>query len=273
MVFHFILACLLNFLFGVTAKPFASELYISNIETTSLNNQPLVDRSAQQDNSFSDFSNMGDISVFGDDPDMFSSTPEISGDDTALLNDEVYPLNQYSPGLDVYIKEPAASDAETLDMFAASSAELPTLCESGKDLDSFMSNPNTLTGRNLIDDFFDFRIPGEILAPNKLCPNPMETKKSPQSTEPTSKLPFRIPFPDFNGKRCRVGIGEVPSYALCCFLPEDGNKEHACYPGKVTFFSSSHFFCASRLSIYLPFIILHFRYSQPIIFYYSFCPM
>lgn len=242
MSLHLILVYLLGFLSGATAKSVAPELYITGIGIGSSNDQPLVDRSAQQDNTYSDFSSVGDISVFGDNPDSFPTTPGESGDDLALLDGEVYSLNQQNPQLGEdhgNTEGLAGQDPGNLDLFVESSAEVAPSCGGGDDLDSFINNPSTLTSRNLIDDSFDLRIPEEILAPNKLCPNPLDEK--PTSPE-NGKLPFRIPLPDYGGKRCRMEVGEGPLYALCCWLPESGNKEHACYPGTVSFsFSLSVF--------------------------------
>lgn len=259
MSIHLVLVCLLNFLFEVAAKPFMPELHISNIAKISLINQPLVVRTPQDD-LFSDISNAGDISVFGDNPDLFPSTPEISGDDLALLDSDVYPVNQDILALDVYngnTEELTAQGPENFDLFVGSSdqvAELPALCPGGHSFDPFIIDKlTTLTSRNLIDDYFDLQIPEEILAPNQLCPNPSDTKKSsPQSTENTSKLLFRVPLPDLAGKRCRIGIGESPYYALCCFMAGNENRENACYPGKCVFLP--FFFCLHGLNLDLSFL-------------------
>lgn len=240
MPFHLLLVCLLDFLSEVTTKPLAPELYVSSTAGTSLNNRPLVGRSPQQYDLFSEVSNTGDTSVFVDNLDLFSSTPRVSGNDVAFLDTEVYPLYQNNPSLDIHYEiteGQAVQDPDNLDLFVESigeTAELPPLCEGGDNFDSFIEIPSVLTGRNLIDDLFDFRIPEQILTPNQLCPNPQDTRKSaPQSTEDTSRLPFRVPLPDLAGKICRYELGEGPLYALCCFMEADGNRENACYPGRV----------------------------------------
>lgn len=253
--------CPLVFLFEVTAKPFTPELYIGNIATKFLNNRPLVGRSPQQKDLFSAISDTGDVSVFDNNPELFPSTPEVSGNDIALFDSEDYSLDQESPGLNIHdgnTEGQAAQDPKSLDLFVGSigeSAELPTSCEGGNNLDSFVDNPSILTGRNLIDDVFDLRIPDEILAPKQLCPIPQDTKKpSSQPTENTSRLPFRVPSPDLAGTRCRVENGEGPMYALCCFMEGDENQENACYPGKVVFF-----------------FLFFLRLNLPFFFFYDFC--
>ena len=205
----------------------------------------MIGRSPQQENLFSDVSDAGDISVFGDDPELFPSISGVPGNDIALLDSEDYSLDQESPELDLYEENAglqAAQDPENLDLFVGSigeSAELATSCEGGNNLDSFVDDSNMLIGRNLIDENFDLRIPDEILAPKQLCPNPQDTKESSsEPTENTSKLPFRVPLPDLAGKRCRMEDGEGPMYALCCFMAGNGYQENACYPGKVFFFFS-----------------------------------
>ena len=247
MPFHLLLVCLLDFPSEVTAKPFAPGLYISSTAGTSFKNSPLVSRSPQQNDLFSEVYNTEDISTFVDNPDLFSSTSGVSGNDIAFLDTEVYPPYQDNPDLDIHenpegqaAQYPENLDLENLDLLVGSideTAELSPLCEGGDNLDSFVENPGMLTGRNLIEDYFDFRVPEEILTPNQLCPNPQDTKKSsPQSTEDTSKLPFRVPLPDLAGKICRYMLGEGPLYALCCFMEGEGNRENACYPGRVVFF-------------------------------------
>lgn len=240
MRLHLLLVYLLDCFFKVTAKPFGPELHISNTATSFWKNGPLTGRSPQQENIFSDISDAGDASVFVDNQELFPSIPGVSGNDIALLDSGSYSLDQESPEFDLYDENTglqAAQDPENPDLFVGStgeSVELATSCEGENDLDSFVDKPNMLTGRNLIDEFFDLRIPDEILAPKKLCPNPQDTKDSTsQPTENTSKLPFRVPLPDLAGKRCRIEDGEGPMYALCCFMEGNGNQENACYPGKV----------------------------------------
>lgn len=273
MLLHLHLICLLDFLFIVTAKPLAPELYISKRATISLNNRPLVGRSPQHDNLFSDNSNAADVSVFVDNPELFPPLAGASGNELALLDSEDHSIDQGSPELDLYDEDPglqAAQDPENLDMFVGSigeTAELPTSCEGGNNLDSYVDDPNMLTGRNLIDDFFNLRIPDEILAPKGFCPNPQDTKKSsPQSTEHASKLPFRVPLPDLAGKRCRIENGEGPMYALCCFMEGNGNQENACYPGNVVFL----LFWFLRLSLPSFVMTLNFPLLRPITFHRPF---
>lgn len=277
MFLHLLFTYLFYFLVEFAAKPVTPKAHISYGGISS-SNQLLLDRSPQQDEFFPDLSNTGDISAFGDEPTMFLSTPGLSGTDSALFDGEVSPLDPSGAGVDEYngdAEELTAQDPANLDMFADSSgegAEMSASCQEGDNIDSFVGDPSALISRNLIDDYFDLRIPGEMLAPHQLCPNPLGTKSpSTQSTEDNSNLPFRVPAPDLAGERCGIDIGEEPTYALCCFLPPDGNEEHACYPGKVFFFSFPSRFRAIKplFFFFWPFAFLCYTASGFLFAYFN----
>ena len=276
MFFHTSLVYLFNFFFEVTTKPAAPGLYISSSGTTSLKHQSLVGRSAQLDDFFSEFLTSGDTSILSDNQDVSSLTSGVWGNDLALFDSEVYSLDQNDPWLDEYIEnpeEPADQDLANPDMFLqpggefTEGADWSTLCEGGDNLDWFVDNPSTLVGRDMIDDFFDLRIPDEILTPDQFCPNPLSTQEPPpESTKDTSRLPFRIPLPDLAGSRCRIEDGEGPLYALCCFMQGNGIEENACFPGRV--FSLVSFISESSNSQFcLSFVILPIRFYQKVVDY------
>lgn len=241
----------LNLLCEIIANPITPKPYIGGIGrigTVSLDDRELVGRSVKQDVIFSDIIKRGDLSVFENNPEILSIESGASGGDTALFDSEVFSLDQDNPQPDSNndnIGTLASEDPGNLEQifpFSGGGSEVATSCQQEDDLDYFLNDFSMLTSRNLIDEYYDLRIPEGILAPNQLCPGPLN--KIPTTRQPTGnkKLPFPFPLPDYASTRCRVGLGEVPLYALCCYMADseyDGSEGNACYPGEIQIFFSA----------------------------------
>lgn len=271
---------LLNLLSETIANPVAPKRYIGGIGTVSLDHQKLDGRSAKQDTIYSDILTARDLSVFGDNSDMLSTKFEASGYDIALLDREVFSIDQDNPQPDSYdenIERLAGEDPGNLDQileFSGGDSEVVTSCQQEDNLDYFITDSSMLTSRNLIDEYFDLRIPEGILAPNQLCPGPLNENEIPTTRQPTEneRLPFPFPLPDYDSTRCRVGLGEIPLYALCCYMPDgefDSSEGNACYPGEIHFFfsvSSLFSACVSQSGIF--FINPSVRFSRLFFFFF-----
>ena len=243
---------LLNFLCGVIANPITPKPYIGGIGTVSLDDQELVGRSVKQDMIFLDIIKRGDLSVFENNTDILSTESGASGGDTALFDGEVFSLDQDNPQLDSnneIIGTLAGEDSGNLEQilsFSGGGSDVATSCQQEDDLGYVVDDFSLLTSRNLIDEYYDLLIPEGVLAPNQLCPGPLN--KIPTTRQPTEnrKLPFPFPLPDYTSSRCRVGLGEAPLYALCCYMADseyDSSEGNACYPGEIyiLFFSLGFF--------------------------------
>jgi hypothetical protein len=245
---------LLILLPNAIATSLVEEPSIDDIDISSLGDQ-LFTEDEKQDLIFSDTTMAEDGLLFSENLD---ATPwEISNDNTALLDYEVSQIESYNIPLDVYdnFEGIVAGGPESHHEFGFEDDywRIATSCQpDGDDTHSFIDNDSssTLTGRNLIDDYFNLRIPDEILSPKKSCPvRPWEEKpRRPTPPEPVG-FPFRWPDPDWEGKRCkRLGFNS-PVYALCCFWPDSGrdnSQGNVCYPGKSRVFlnlSSVTSFC------------------------------
>lgn len=234
MFFQFVIHDFLILVSELIATPAITEYHSGDIGALLVANRRLSVRSAMQDLTESDPSSSGDISIFEDSPETLPKTilPEGPEGDLALFDNE---YNKVSGQQD----QDSGSLNLPLDPLSGSFSEVASSClqQPEDNLDSFIDDdyPTVLTGRNLIDDYFDLRIPEDILsAPQPLCIDPQDRKTT--SPRPTidSGLPFPFPSRDFAGKRCRVDLGESPLYALCCYMVDsehDKSEANACYPG------------------------------------------
>jgi hypothetical protein len=224
------------------ATSLVEEPSIDDIDISSLGD-PLFIEDEKQDLIFYDTTMTEDFLLSSENLD----TPwEISNDNPALLDSEVSQIESYNIPLDVYdnfegivIGGPESQNTDQAFGFEDDYGGIATSCQPDGDVTHWFINndsSSTLMSRNLIDDYFDLRIPDEILSPKKSCPvRPWEEKpRRPTPPEPVG-LPFRWPNPDWEGKRCkRLGLGS-PVYALCCFGPDSGrdnSQGNICYPGK-----------------------------------------